>query len=107
MTTHDSSAFGTLLRSHRVEAGLSQERLAERAGLSARGISDLERGERQAPVMPLSLPEGDGPGSVVGAAGAQAVRLFIARGQVARPDFKLDDDNVAAVGDICRFLESS
>ncbi len=32
----------------RVERGLTQERLAERAGLSARTISDLERGLRTA-----------------------------------------------------------
>src|SRR5207248_919386 len=43
------SAFGGLLRRHRVVAGLSQEMLAERAGLSVRGISDLERGARRAP----------------------------------------------------------
>ncbi|MCO5217440.1 MAG: helix-turn-helix domain-containing protein [Thermomicrobiales bacterium] len=30
-------------------AGLSQEALAERAGLSVRGISDLERGARSTP----------------------------------------------------------
>ena len=38
------SVFGDLLRRARREAGLTQEALAERAGLSARGISDLERG---------------------------------------------------------------
>lgn len=32
-----------LLQQYRQAAGLSQEELAERAGLSARGISDLER----------------------------------------------------------------
>jgi transcriptional regulator with XRE-family HTH domain len=42
-------AFGVLLRQHRAAAGLSQEELAERAGLSRRGISDLERGIRRAP----------------------------------------------------------
>jgi predicted ATPase/transcriptional regulator with XRE-family HTH domain len=36
--------FGALLRRLRQEAGLTQEELAERAGLSVRGISDLERG---------------------------------------------------------------
>jgi predicted ATPase/transcriptional regulator with XRE-family HTH domain len=36
--------FGDLLRQYRLAAGLTQERLAERAGLSVRGISDLERG---------------------------------------------------------------
>ena len=41
--------FGTLLRSHRVAAGLSQEELAERAHLSRRTITDLERGVTTAP----------------------------------------------------------
>ena len=41
--------FGELLRRHRLEAGLTQEALAERAGLSLRAISDLERGLRRAP----------------------------------------------------------
>jgi predicted ATPase/transcriptional regulator with XRE-family HTH domain len=45
----DSSDFGVLLRRLRVAAGLTQEALAERAGLSARGLSDLERGVRAAP----------------------------------------------------------
>lgn len=44
-----SPTFGSLLRRHRTAAGLTQEALAERAGLSARGISDLERGERERP----------------------------------------------------------
>ena len=38
-----------LLRQYRVAVGLSQEELAERAGLSKRGISDLERGTRRMP----------------------------------------------------------
>jgi predicted ATPase/transcriptional regulator with XRE-family HTH domain len=37
------------LRRHRITAGLTQEALAERAGLSLRGLSDLERGARRAP----------------------------------------------------------
>src|SRR3954469_20012423 len=40
----DPVAFGDLLRQQRLAAGLTQEGLAERAGLSVRGISDLERG---------------------------------------------------------------
>jgi predicted ATPase/DNA-binding XRE family transcriptional regulator len=41
--------FGELLRSHRLSAGFSQERLAERANISANAISALERGDRKAP----------------------------------------------------------
>ncbi|HVA91913.1 MAG TPA: AAA family ATPase [Chloroflexota bacterium] len=42
-------AFGTLLRRHRRAASLTQEEVAERAGVSVRAISDLERGVRHAP----------------------------------------------------------
>ena len=45
----DRASFGDLLRRLRSAASLSQEALAERASLSRRGISDLERGARQAP----------------------------------------------------------
>jgi DNA-binding CsgD family transcriptional regulator/transcriptional regulator with XRE-family HTH domain len=41
--------FGTVLRRFRRRAGLTQERLADRAGLSANAISALERGERRRP----------------------------------------------------------
>ncbi len=44
-----ADAFGDLLRQHRLAAGLSQSQLAELAGLSARGISDLERGVKTRP----------------------------------------------------------
>lgn len=44
-----SSDFGTLLRRHRLAAGLSQEALAERARMSANGIGSLERGDRRTP----------------------------------------------------------
>jgi DNA-binding CsgD family transcriptional regulator/transcriptional regulator with XRE-family HTH domain len=43
------SAFGALLRERRLAAGLTQEELAERAGVSARAVSDLERGGGRAP----------------------------------------------------------
>jgi predicted ATPase/DNA-binding XRE family transcriptional regulator len=45
----ETVSFASLLRHHRLRAGLSQEALAERAGVSARAISDLERGARRAP----------------------------------------------------------
>jgi predicted ATPase/DNA-binding XRE family transcriptional regulator len=41
--------FGQLLRHRRKAAGLTQEELAERANLSVRAISDLERGLRSVP----------------------------------------------------------
>src|SRR5262249_20321253 len=41
--------FGLLLRRYRKAAGLTQEALAERAHLSARAISDLERGRNVRP----------------------------------------------------------
>lgn len=49
VNTVESITFAALLRGHRQAAGLSQEALAGRAGLSVRGISDLERGRRRAP----------------------------------------------------------
>ncbi|HEY7122373.1 MAG TPA: tetratricopeptide repeat protein [Ktedonobacterales bacterium] len=42
-------SFGALLKEYRLAAGLTQEALAERAGLSARAISDLERGVNRTP----------------------------------------------------------
>src|SRR5947208_588652 len=49
METASSPTFATLLRRSRQAAGLSQEELAERAGVSVRTIGDLERGVSQAP----------------------------------------------------------
>jgi DNA-binding XRE family transcriptional regulator len=54
MAAEQAVAFGELLKRYRLAVGLSQERLAERAGLSERAVSDLERGLRRAP------PAGDG-----------------------------------------------
>src|SRR5271165_2764844 len=45
----DRSSFGALLREFRLAAGLSQETLAERAAMSADGVSALERGINKAP----------------------------------------------------------
>src|SRR5215204_2428292 len=49
MATRDLPGFGDLLRQHRTAAALSQEELAERAGVSVRALSDLERGVHRAP----------------------------------------------------------
>lgn len=50
----NGSAFSALLKEHRRAAGLTQEALAERATLSARTISDLERGVSSAP-RPITI----------------------------------------------------
>lgn len=49
MATTQPSTFGLQLRRYREAAGLSQEDLAERAGLAANAIGALERGERRRP----------------------------------------------------------
>src|SRR5436305_4391258 len=46
MTASQTTTFGALLRRYRRAASLSQEALAERAGLSMAAISALERGRR-------------------------------------------------------------
>src|SRR5689334_8852827 len=49
MASTTSETFAALLRRRRLAAGLTQEALAERAGISARGVQDLERGLRATP----------------------------------------------------------
>lgn len=49
VSTSDSAALGPTIRRFRLSAGLSQEQLAEQASVSARAISDLERGLRSNP----------------------------------------------------------
>jgi predicted ATPase/transcriptional regulator with XRE-family HTH domain len=49
MATRNLPSFGDLLRRYRTAAAISQEELAERAGVSVRALSDLERGVHRAP----------------------------------------------------------
>src|SRR5689334_14321117 len=78
---------GEWLREQRTAAGLTQEDLAERSGVSVRAIADLERGRTKKPypssvralVRALGLPEAAGTQLVAryragggGAAAAQA-----------------------------------
>ena len=49
MTAGCQAGFGKLLRDRRVTAGLTQEQVAERSGLSVRAISDIERGRAARP----------------------------------------------------------
>jgi predicted ATPase/class 3 adenylate cyclase len=75
--------FGHLLRHHRLAAGLSQEDLAERAGLSIRGISDLERGQRSAPRLETVRLLADGLGL---AATDRAALIAAARPELSPAD---------------------
>ena len=45
----DALTLGEYLRRHRLRAGMTQQELAEHAGLSVRAVSDLERGVRRLP----------------------------------------------------------
>src|SRR5436305_10799319 len=49
MTAGQVAVFGAVLRQYRRAAGLTQEALAERAGITAQAISALERGIRRRP----------------------------------------------------------
>src|SRR5215216_852984 len=71
------TSFSTLLRQFRSAAALSQEELAERAGLSRRGISDLERGASLTPRLETVRLLADG----LALAGAERTALLAA----ARP----------------------
>jgi transcriptional regulator with XRE-family HTH domain len=90
--------FGVLLKRYRVAAGLSQEALAERARLSTRGISDLERGRHRLPyrdtvarlaeALELNVTEGRRMLALVRQAAAQGimpanVRTLLAAGGAA------------------------
>jgi transcriptional regulator with XRE-family HTH domain len=48
-TSPRTEGFARILHQHRIAAGISQEALAERAGVSARELSELERGPHAFP----------------------------------------------------------
>ncbi len=60
-------------------------------------------GEREYPVEPMELPPADV--SVANCLNYESMRLFVERGQVARPDFLLSIETVPAIANICRRLD--
>ena len=83
----EPTTFGTLLKRYRMAAGLTQEGLAERANLSTRAISDLERGLSRAPRYDtLALLA-----SALSLSSEQRAALFAA----ARPPLSEDDTQAA------------
>ncbi|MHB8657454.1 MAG: ATP-binding protein [Solirubrobacteraceae bacterium] len=61
-------------------------------------------GERTYRVPSLSVPAG-GEADVGELASCEAVKLFLERAVVHRPDFVLEESNAAAVGSLCRRLD--
>ncbi|GAC1633155.1 MAG: BTAD domain-containing putative transcriptional regulator [Chloroflexota bacterium] len=83
-----AGSIADLLKQYRARAGLTQEALAERAGLSVRAISDLERGVKQHPyphtvqrlVQALELDK-----EAAGRFGVAARRLGVGGGRSEQP----------------------
>ncbi len=64
------------------------------------------RGENVVSVPPLSLPAAAaGATSAVELSQFEAIQLFVERARSVRSDFRLTDDNAAAVAEICRRLD--
>ncbi|HET7678386.1 MAG TPA: AAA family ATPase [Candidatus Limnocylindrales bacterium] len=61
-------------------------------------------GEQEFPVPPLGVPDPTTP-LIDPMAAFEAVRLFVDRAMAARPDFRLNDENAAAVSEIVRRLD--
>ena len=80
MAEQSGLSFAGLLRRLRGEAGLTQEELAEAAGLSPRSVSDLERGVNRTAHKDTALLLAD----ALGLAGpVRAVFVLAARGRAA------------------------
>ena len=62
-------------------------------------------GEHEYPVPPLALPDTGASTSFEQLAANDAVRLFSARAGAVDPAFQLDEDNVAAVAEVCARLD--
>ena len=64
------------------------------------------RGENVVSVPPLSLPEAtDRAGTADELSQFEAIQLFVERARAVRSDFRLTDENAAAVAEICRRLD--
>jgi transcriptional regulator with XRE-family HTH domain len=98
VTQESQATFARLLLRRRVEAGMSQEELAHRTGLSVRAISDIERGFTARPrrssvgllARALGLDELSVPGAAAGhhhAIGDTSGQAVPRRPPTAVPDF--------------------
>ena len=80
----DQQSFGVRLRTLREQTGLSQEELAERAGLSSHAVSALERGTRTRPYPHTVRALADALG-LEGEARSGLISSVPARTRAARP----------------------
>jgi predicted ATPase/DNA-binding XRE family transcriptional regulator len=84
------SALSDVVRSYRLRAGLSQEQLAERAGVSVKAIGAIEQGVRRAPyrhtiarlARALNLP--DAEAALLGEAAERSRRLGPSRRAISK-----------------------
>jgi predicted ATPase/DNA-binding CsgD family transcriptional regulator/DNA-binding XRE family transcriptional regulator len=63
------------------------------------------QGEREYAVPPLSLPPRDARRDAEALSQYEAVQLFVQQASLARPGFRLDDDNAPVVAEICRKVD--
>jgi predicted ATPase/transcriptional regulator with XRE-family HTH domain len=77
----DAVTFAALLKRQRLAAGLTQEALAERAGLSAKAVSDLERDPERSPRLATVTLLADALG-----AGPEQRAELLAAARPARPE---------------------
>ena len=63
------------------------------------------RGEREVPIAPLAVPDPRHRETLERISQYDAVRLFIARAQDAKPDFAMTNETASAVAEICVRLD--
>ena len=91
MPDPDAASFAALLKRQRLAAGLTQEALAERAGLSAKAVSDLERDPERSPRLATVTLLADALG-----AGPQERAELLAAARPAQPAGTGDTAGAAA-----------
>ncbi len=96
--------FEHLIQAAYVVPDLLAASLETKALVTSRSVLHLS-GEHDFPVPPLAVPGSTPRLSVDEIACCGSVRLFVDRGQAAKPDFALTADNAAAVAAICRHLD--
>src|SRR5437764_7895090 len=98
MASTSPVTFGDLLRRYRLAAGFTQEELAERAQVSPRAISDLERGARSRPWRGTIQLLGDALGLATSERVALEASARLPRAPVAVGSWEKPANSVPRVG---------